>query len=104
MLLEAAGLRTHLGERDAGGVVDEDLRLDELSSALMSSFLIVAARKPDLDFARVHQGFRGEHTSEERFLRHFEREDGDDLAIPERGVLRDVDGPRGLAHARDARR
>ncbi len=31
-------------------------------------------------------------------LRHFEREDGDDLRVADGAVLRDVDGPCGLAH------
>jgi hypothetical protein len=45
------------------------------------------------------QRLRGQQAPQQRLLGHFERKNGDDLAISHRGILGNVNGPRGLAHA-----
>ena len=47
---------------------------------------------------RVDLRVRGEHAHEQRFLRHFEREDADHLVVEDGGVFGDVHGERGFAH------
>ena len=47
---------------------------------------------------RVHLRVRGQHAHEQRFLRHFQREDADHFAVEDGGVLGDVHGQRGFAH------
>ncbi len=59
----------------------------------------VAGEIAHLNVSRVHHRLRGEHAAQQRLLRHFQREDGNHLAALHRAVLRNVDGPRRLAHA-----
>jgi hypothetical protein len=98
LLLQAAGLGAHLGQGDAGRVVDEDRASISRSSAF------AACRGPRATwsrFAALRDPTRASLANMRRSrlsLRHFEREDGDDFAVLHGGVLRDVDGPGGLAH------
>ncbi len=51
-----------------------------------------------LNFLGADVRFRRQHTAQQRLLRHFEREDGDDFIALDGRVLRDVDGQRSLTH------
>ena len=66
----------------------------------MSLVLSSRGMKPVCSLRAPTMASAGEHTAEERLFAHFEREDGDDLAVADGAVLGDVDGPGGLAHAR----
>ena len=70
------------------------------SRACVSFSLIFAKQESLLDLLRIDQRFRCQHAAQQRFFRHFKREDGDDLVAADRRVLRDVDRPGGLAHGR----
>ena len=98
VLPEAAGLGAHFGERDAGRVVDEHARLDQLAQGVLQLDLIFAAEEAGLQLALVDPGLRGQHAAQQRLLAHFQAEDGDDGVVIDGRVLGDVDGERGLAH------
>ena len=97
-LAEAARFGAHFGEGDAGGVVDEDVGLDEALEGGGEFVAIFAEEETFLNFDGVDDGFRCQHASQERLLRHFEREDGDGFTTLDGGVLGDVDGEGGFAH------
>ncbi len=71
LLLEAAGLGAHLGEGDAGGVVDEHLGFHEAFERGVELALVFARQEAGLDLAGVDEGFAGEHAAEEAFLATF---------------------------------
>ncbi len=98
LLLEAAGLGAHLGHRDAGRVVDEEARLHEAFHGVGELLHVFLAEEAGAQLVRVDLGVRGEHAHEQRFLRHFQREDADHFAVEDGGVLGDVHGQRGFAH------
>ncbi len=97
-LAEAASFGAHFGEGDAGGVVDVDAGFDEALEGGGEFVAILAEEEAFLDFDRVDSGLGSEHAAEKGFLRHFQREDGHDVAIVDGGVLRDVDSEGGFAH------
>ncbi len=97
-LAEAASFGAHFGEGDAGGVVDVDAGFDEALEGGGEFVAILAEEEAFLDFDRVDSGLGSEHAAEKGFLRHFQREDGHDVAVVDGGVLRDVDSEGGFAH------
>ena len=62
------------------------------------SFAVVAHEHAGLDLLGIDERLARRACGGAGLLRHFEREDGDDLAAADRGVLRDVDGPGRLSH------
>ncbi len=99
-LAEAAGFGAHFGERDGGGVVDEDVGFGEAFEGFGEAGLVFPARIAFLDFLLVDEGFGGQHAAEKGLFRHFEREDGDDGGTADGCILRDIDRPGGFAHGR----
>ncbi len=60
--------------------------------------MILAAQKAGLQLALIDPGLAGEHTAQQRFLAHFEAEDGDGGLVVDGRILRNVDGEGGFTH------
>ncbi len=100
--LEAAGFGLHLDDGDRRRVVDIDRRFREASRG-GGQFRPVRFPEESLaETLRVHAGLRGQHARRQLFLGHFQRENRDGNAHLQGGILGDVQGKGGLAHARPA--
>ena len=103
-LFKPAGLRAQLEDGEAGGVVDEDFALGELRRGGGQRREIALGEEAVAHVAQVHPGPRAEQPLHELLAAHFQREDGDRLALQlDRHVLGDVHGERRFAHGRARR-
>ncbi len=86
-----------------GVVVDEELGVRELFGGAGQLAHVVLGEEALAQVLRIHLRVRGQHAHQQRFARHFQREDADHLAVEHRRVLGDVHGERGFAHRRARR-
>ena len=84
----------------AGGVVDEQRRLHQIGRGARQSPPLVLIQIAGAEFLLIDARARAYHAGEQRFARHFEREDGNGLLLfrKHRHVLRDVQRERRFAH------
>jgi hypothetical protein len=87
VLLEPPGLGAHFSQRDAGRVVDEHARLDQLAQCILQLGVVFLAQEAGLQLALVDPGLRGQHAAQQRLLAHFQAEDGHDGLVVDGGVL-----------------
>ena len=98
--LEAARLRAHFEDGGGCGIVDPERRFAKARERARDFIPVVAAHVASAEFVRVDARFRSEQAQQQRFLRHFQAEDGDRLTIADSDVFGDVQRERGFSHRR----
>ena len=96
---EAARLRAHLHDRDAGRVVDEHLGLRQRARRPAQPVPVLLVEVAGVDLVGVDLPLGAQQSFDELLLGHLEAEDPDALPLLERHVGRDVEANAGLAQA-----
>ncbi len=84
----------------ARSVVDEERRLHQIGGRLGQSAAFLLVEVAGAELLLIHARAGANHAGEQRFARHFEREDRNRLLLAwkHRDVLGDVERQRGFAH------
>ena len=97
IVFQAAGLGAHLHHGGRGGIVNPHRGLGQLVQAVGHALAVLAVQMAGAEFVRVDIGVGGEQAHQQRFLGHFQAEDGH--AMSGHGhALGDVQRQRGFAH------
>ena len=78
---EAAGFGAQFGDCDAGGIVDEDLRLRQIAGSAAQPVPVFFVQISGVDPVGVDPGFAAQKTFYQLLLAHFEAENADGLVI-----------------------
>ncbi len=107
LCLQPPRLRAHFEHADRRCVIDENLHLLQLADRVNELAVIVGRQEPRSQPVRIDARFRREQSHEQLLFRHFQREEADRQrlrpVLERRGVLRDVQHERRLAHRRTRR-
>jgi hypothetical protein len=97
--LQPAGLGPQFHGADAGRVVYEDGRVRKLLQRRGDPGEVQLLQEAGAESLRVDRGHAGQQAQDELLLAHFQAEDADGLALPDGGVLRDVEREARLTDA-----